>query len=249
MLFISLMSVNKEILSLLFFALLVAYFKNNNMLYLLLCFLLSFIVRWQLTIFLLVYLVLTSPVLKMNENRFKALVFFVLILSVLYIGIFQEVQVFEDTAAHFADIDIQGSGLFVLLNEIQAKYGYFIVVIPKIFQNLFGGVIRISTAFDWSDFYNNFIVLLQCIYLSLLALLLVIRKKVDMYNDIYYLAIVYCVLFALSPIIQNRYFFIVSVMFAFLLSDDRKIHKTNFIDMIRTAIFRSKGYQEERQAI
>jgi len=248
-LFISLMSVNKEILSFLFFALFVVYLKNKNMLFLLLCFFSSFIARWQLTLVLLAYLALTSSFLKLNMNRFKALFVFVLVISAAYIVIYPEVQVFDDTANLFADSDTQGSGLFIVLNEIQAKYGYFIVVIPKIIQNLFGGVIRISIMFDWSDFYNNFIVLLQCIYLSALALLLLIKKKVDLYNDILYLAAVYCIIFAVSPIVQARYFFIVSVMFSFLLSDEREIYKTHFFDMIKSPGCRPREYQERPQTI
>ena len=132
-----------------------------------------------------------------------------------------EVQVFEGVAKLYADVDIQGSGLFILLNEIQAKYGYFIVVVPKILQNLFGGVTRISAIFDWSDFYNNVIVLLQSIYLLLISILLVTKKKLDLNNNIYYSAIVYCIIFAITPIVQSRYFFVISIIFAVLLSEEQ----------------------------
>jgi hypothetical protein len=228
MLFISLMSVNKEIVSLLFIALLISYLKNKKLTYLVLCFFVSFIVRWQLTLFLLIYLALTSPLI--NIYRFKTLCIFVLIISAAYIFISQELGVFEDTANLFADIDTRGSGLFVLLNKVQATYGYYIVVVPKTFQNLFGGITRISSMFDWSDFYNNFIVLWQSIYLSVTAALLVIRRKFDMNNDIFYLAVVYCALFAISPIIQIRYFFVISIIFAVLLSDDTKRSNEQLID-------------------
>jgi hypothetical protein len=158
----------------------------------------------------------------MNVNRFKALFIFILGISAVYILASQEIQVLLDASDFYADLDVQGSGFFSLLNDIQAKYGYFIVFIPKIFQNLFGGVTRISTLFDWSDFYNNFIVSLQCLYLSATAILIAIKRKINMYNDIFHLSVIYCVFFAVTPIVQNRYFFPVSIMFAVLLSDDHE---------------------------
>jgi len=219
MLFISLMSVNKEILSLLFAALLLSYLKNHQTKYLLLCLLVSFFVRWQLTLFLLLYLLLISPFLKMNTNRVKALSIFIISISVVYIIASEQLQIVLDAADIFADMDTSGSGLFMRLNEIQSKFGYVLVFIPKIFQNLFGSIMRISAIFDWSDFYNNFIVATQSILFAVMAILLIVKKKLNIYNDIFYLAIIYSILFALSPFVQNRYFFVVYVVLAVLLAN------------------------------
>lgn len=222
MLFISLMSVNKEIVSLLFIALLLSYLNNKKTIYLLLCFFISFVVRWQLTLFLIIYLALTSPVLKMNTNRFKTLSIFILGISVIYILKSQALQNIGEMAGYLADVDIQGSGFFMQLNEIQMQYGYFVVFIPKIFQNLFGNITRIPNLLDWSDFYNNFIAVLQGILFIAMTLLLVLKHKLDLYDNVFYLAVIYCVLFAVSPIVQTRYFFIVSVLLAVILSRDQQ---------------------------
>jgi hypothetical protein len=219
MLFISLMSVNKEILSLLFAALLLSYLKNHQTKYLLLCLLVSFFVRWQLTIFLLIYLLLISPFLKMNTNRFKALSCLLIIISAVYIMAAEQFDTVMDAAILYTDIDASGSGLVMRLNDLQLKYGYFLVFIPKIFQNLFGSIMRISAIFDWSDFYNNFIVATQSILFAVMAILLIVKKKLNIYNDIFYLAIIYSILFALSPFVQNRYFFVVYVVLAVLLAN------------------------------
>ncbi len=219
MLFISLMSVNKEILSLLFVALLLSYFKNHQTKYLLLCLFVSFFVRWQLTLFLFIYLLLISPFLKMNTNRFKALSCLLLIISAVYIMAAEQFDTVMDAAIFYTEIDAGGSGLVMRLNDLQLKYGYFLVFIPKIFQNLFGSVTRISAIFDWSDFYNNFIVAAQSILFALMAILLIVKKKLNIYNDIFYLAVVYSVLFALSPFVQTRYFFVVYIVLAVLLAN------------------------------
>jgi len=87
-----------------------------------------------------------------------------------------------------------------------------------VLQNLFGGMVRMANMFDWSDFYNNFVVLWQCILFFVMAVFLVINKKVDIYNDTFYFAVVYCVVFATTPIVQTRYFFPVYVLFSVLLS-------------------------------
>lgn len=225
MLFISLMSVNKEILSLLFVALLLSYLNNHQMKYLFFCLMISFLVRWQLTLFLLIYLLLISPLLKMNTNRLKALSIFIICTSVVYAIASAQFQLVMDAAIYYADIDTGGSGLFMRLNELQIKYGYFVVFIPKIFQNLFGGITRISQIFDWSDFYNNFIVVCQSLLFAAIALLLVMKKKINIQNDVFYLSIVYCVLFSITPFVQTRYFFIVYVTFAVLLSEKNILWK------------------------
>lgn len=230
MLFISLMTVNKEILSLLFIALLLSYLHNSKTIYLLLCLITSFFVRWQLTIFLLIYLVLISPLLKINTNRVKVLSIFIICISALYILASEQLQIVLDAADIFADMDTSGSGLFMRLNEIQSKFGYVFVIIPKILQNLFGSITRISTIFDWSDFYNNFIVVWQSVLFVVITLLLAIKKKIDIHNDTFYLAVVYCVLFSIAPFVQTRYFFIVYIAFAVLLSE--KHTKTESITVI-----------------
>ena len=94
----------------------------------------------------------------------------------------------------------------VILTEAQTHFLYFAVVIPKIALNLYGGVIGLANVGNANnDVYNSKIVPLASLANAVVTVWYCISRRLDLRNDRFYLAILYAVIFAVSPFTQCRY--------------------------------------------
>ena len=143
-----------------------------------------------------------------KEYKKTSLISFLLVISIFY-GINQSNF---DNIIKVAEIgqeaDSDGSGFFSKLLEIQNSgiLGYFIVFIPKTLFLLIGLIARYNKFLDFNDLYNNVIQFSQSV-VNAIAIFIVIKKRVSLNNIFLFLGIIYCIIFALSPIYSPRYFF------------------------------------------
>jgi hypothetical protein len=112
----------------------------------------------------------------------------------------------------------KGSGLYILFLNIQRHFGYFLVFIPKTLHQLIGILARVKNLFNYQDFYNDVIVILQSMAF-LVQLVALFFKKLKFKNNVLFLALLYCIIIGLSPIFAPRYFFPVYILFSIYLSD------------------------------
>lgn len=204
--FSSLLSINKEIISLLTVSLLVAWLLRRGGTYLILAFVTSFFVRWQLALFVFVAFTAFS---SLNPLRHKRLLFVVVLLlgiSVAYLFVGDQFVGVNSNADRGAAID-DGSGAYVLLNEAQRNGLYFLVFIPKALHAMYGLIFRVGNIFDFNDIYNNLIVTIHCVVAFCLFLIIFFRRRLSLRDDLVFLALIYCAIFVLTPIYSPRYFY------------------------------------------
>ena len=186
--FTSLFSVNKEIISLLCLALLIFFKDKLNIWKIGLLLIISYLIRWQFTLFILVFLLIDSPVNCFREKRRFSFLLMLISISVK------------------------------ILMDIQQQYGYFIAFIPKTLHLLVGMSSRYKFIFDFTDVYNNFILYWQGPLNALLLFWAFNKKMFNFDNDIFYMLLIYCVIFAITPIYAIRYFYPVYILLAYLVS-------------------------------
>lgn len=223
--FTSLISINKEILSLLFVSILISEHKRLHKRHILtiLNIVLALMVRWQLAIFYIVYLIIFSRLNFFSKNRFLVILSLLIVISVT-LNYTQEAlssvfDIYERTLGEYTE----GAGSFDLIMTIQFQYGYIYAFIPKILHLLLGLLSRYKLYFDFTDAYNNFILFNQAL-LNLYLLYKVFKDKyMRLNNDFLYISIVYCSIFAITPIYAMRYFYPISILITYGLSINKQL--------------------------
>lgn len=219
-LFSSMQSVNKEILSLLVIVLAAVYLKSGRPIHGVLSFVLSVLVRWQFVVALGAAYFIRSRFNPLREHRWASLLLLVAAISIAYplqLSTFEHIN----RVAELGEASNTGvSGIYSRLIWIQnVPLGYLVVVVPKALHLYMGLVFRWALLFDWSEFYNNVVIVSQTIANALVLAAVVLRRRFRINNDLILLALVFGAVFALSPIYNPRYLFPVYVLFAVVLSE------------------------------
>lgn len=209
----SLLSVNKEIISLVFVALLVRAYAAGSIGALLLAALASMLVRWQLTIVLIVTYALVSAVNPLREYRRTSLLLLLVGLSVVYVELASTLEPIRTNFEGAAE-DYEGSGFYEQLVSLQNSGWYWAVFPVKAAHLLFGLGLRLDRLFNWTNIYNDVWQLLHSTALLVLFVALVRARRFTLSNDLVYLSLIYVAVFAISPIYAPRYFYPVYVLFA-----------------------------------
>lgn len=220
MLFSSMQSINKEIVSLLVIVLAACYLKGGRVAYALLSLAIAVLVRWQLVAVLIVAYTVLSPVNPFRRRRVLTLLLLVLGLSIVY-PMQLETLANVNRVAQLGEINNSGvTGIYSQLIWIQNRpLGYLAVVLPKTLH-LWGGLaFRWQKLLDWSEFYNNVVVVSQVISNVVMLALVLLRRRFRLGNDLVFLACVFAAIFALSPIYQPRYLFPIYVLFAIVVAE------------------------------
>jgi hypothetical protein len=198
---VSVLTLNKEIIVLLSTAMLCYYIESERRSWLLLCctLLVALLGRWQNLLVVIFFLLLTAKWNPMKNRRNVAIALVVLAITIAYSFLWPFINV-------VLGIDEYEGKTIVVLAEAQTHFLYFAVVIPKIALNLYGGVIGLAGVGSTdSDVYNSMIVPLASLANAIVTVWYCIVRKIDLRNDRLYLAILYAVIFAVSPFVQCRY--------------------------------------------
>ena len=214
LLFVSLVVINKEVLTLLPITLLFRYLKGNNFFYLLLAIASSFLVRWQMALFVVSVAIFMGRINVFRERKALSILIFLLCVSIVYFlnqSIFQHVN--DVLAASKKTDNVSKSGLFYTLMDIQneSPIGYVLVFIVKGLHLFIGVLSRYSKFFDWREMYTNVFVFSQAL-MNVVVMYKVVKKRIKLSNIFLSSAIIYAIIFALSPIYSPRYLFPVYIM-------------------------------------
>ena len=209
----SVLSVNKEILSLICLALLLRAFAVRSIPLFLLATALSVLVRWQLTLVVLLMALMLSRANLLRERRTTSIFVLLVALSAIDVALAPVLEpsrlVFELAADEY-----EGSGLYQSLVSLQ-DLGLYILVFPiKAAHLLFGMGLRLDRLVAPQNIYNDVWQLLHSTTSLLLFVALWRRGRLTLRNDLVYLSVIYTVIFALTPIYTPRYFFPVFVLWA-----------------------------------
>jgi hypothetical protein len=219
----ALVTLNKEIMVLVS-ALLMAkylYSKKRSLLLLGVIFLFSFVTRWEQIVILLVFLFLQRRGSVFQRNPWFAVSTVIAGLTVSYGLVAMVAGPAMVSFTRFAD----GGGTIVLLNKIQAHFGFPLVMIPKILMDVSGEVLRpysflkgMSTRTNFSDIHTWFI--LPAFSLAMIPVLVIAyrRGRLDPRRPTALLAIIYLLVVAITPFAQPRYNYFVYVLLALELA-------------------------------
>lgn len=226
--FSSLLSINKEILSLFVVALLICNISRKSFAITLFAIVVSFFVRWQMTVFVFALVLLDSRINPVFKSRWLTLIGALAGLSIVYpltLSLFSH----TDAVAALGAAESEGSGLYSMMIKIQNMGGYFIVFIPKVLQSMFGLAAKVGNI-DSLGFYNSIVVGLHSVVAFLLFLFLLVLRRFSLQNDAIFMAMLYCAIFGLSPIYAPRYYYPAFVMMCFALSMRRRSGHIKFRD-------------------
>jgi hypothetical protein len=176
MTFSSLLSVNKEILAYLSVCLLVAYLGSRHWRWLIPGLLLSVLARWQLTAFMIAAVLAYSPLNPVRRSPAKTLILALIALTLIYPQLGEVIETVSETAAAGA-LEGNQSGIFQQMVQLQSHYGYFLVVVPKTLQGMFGIIARIDNFADPDDFYNMVVVMLHSVTMAVLFVLVALTGR------------------------------------------------------------------------
>ena len=206
--FTSLMSINKEMIAFLCVALIIYNHTRKKIGIELLLIPLTYLVRWQFTGFYIFYLLLFSKINFLKKYRFVVLVILLLgITGILFVTRDTLLEMIFSRYDNTVDSWDEGRGTFAMVQSIQDNYGYIFAFIPKVLLLLGSMVSRYAVIFDFSDAYNNFILFFQTIWNILILYLTYKKKCMNFQNDYFYIALVYCAIYAITPIFNTRYFY------------------------------------------
>jgi hypothetical protein len=218
----SLLSVNKEIISLVFVALLVRSYVAGSLGMLVLSALVSVLVRWQLAAFLAVALAIFSRWNPLREQRLFTLLGLLVAISVLYV---QLAAVLEPVRLNFemSAADYEGSGAYQWLIDRQDSGLYWLVFPLKAAHLLFATGLRFDRLLSPNEIYNDVWQLLHSTMTLVMFIALWRARRLSLANDLVYLSLIYLVVFAITPIYTPRYFYPVYVFWAIamVLPSDR----------------------------
>ena len=209
----SLLSVNKEMLSIVFLALLLRACVARSAGAWIAAAVVSLLVRWQLTLVLLTVAFVVGPLNPLRERRWTTIAAIVLGLSLLYVLLGETLAPIR-VNFEFAAEDYEGSGLYESLNSLQNDGWYWAVFPVKAVHLLFGNGLRLDRLFHPDNIYNDVFQLLHSLALLLLFTALVRAGRAKVSNDLVYLSLLYIAIFAITPIYSPRYFLPVYVLWA-----------------------------------
>ncbi len=212
----SLLSVNKEIISLFAVAGLLYGLTKRNLWILGSAVAASFLVRWQLSLFCLMVIFAFSRFNILKEHRWRACLVLLVLASIA-------LALLDQTIRGFNGLDItgqvyEGSGLFRMLMNAQ-EYGlYWLIFIPKSLHLLFGLGLRVDRLVAPNDLYNDVWQLLHSLAMLFVFVLLIITRRMQIRSDLIFISLLYLLVFVATPIYVPRYFYPIYVIWAACLA-------------------------------
>jgi hypothetical protein len=212
----SLLTLNKEVLSFLSIILFIKYIANANRSWLLLLAVLltSMMARWEQMIVIVLFLVLEHRWSPLRGRHWLTLFLMIVGITLLYPVLVNTAIVNVAALIGVAE----GGNVMPRLNDIQAQYGFPLIVLPKILLNMWGEVLR-PTYFwtdylkgDFTDIQNFFAIPFHCVAMFVVCMIFFFRRKLDMRKQSVYWIAIYLVATAATPFFQPRYQFPVYVI-------------------------------------
>lgn len=204
---ISLLAVNKEVVDALAVAIYLFSREKKSWLLLLLAVVISLVNRFEITMIMIVFMMVESCPNPIRRRRALTLGMLVLGLSVLL-----PLLASGQLAARYEEAS--SAGVVNFLDQMELHYFYFVAVIPKVLENLFGEILNVSkfSSYSFSDPANSYFLLSNNLACAAVIALLVLRRRLSLKSDLVYFCAVGCVIMAISLVIQPRYFYFIYVL-------------------------------------
>jgi hypothetical protein len=205
----SLITLNKEIFALAGIVVFIRYTaaKRFRLLWLFLALSLSLFARWQQVAVLLMYVAFESKLSPLRGRPRRGIIFAVIIFTIAY-GLVYHVASFlirnlleQAEAGH----------TILILDNIQAYFGFPLVAIPKIMMNCMGRLVTpgyFLNSYVHEDFTNwrdQIFIQLHTLFLTALLAGMLYGRKLRLKYSPVYLLVLYLLMTAVNPMVQPRY--------------------------------------------
>jgi hypothetical protein len=205
----AILTLNKEIFSILGMIVFVRYMtaKRYRGLLLLLALVISFAARWQQMAAMLVLACLSSHVSPFRNKPKTGIAILVLLFTLAYTAVYKLAPVL--IAGLLAQAE--AGHTIVVLDRIQGNFGFPLVVLPKIMLNVMGRFITpkyfLSDYWDanFSNWYDQIFTQMQELLTTVLLLFMLVTRRLKLENVPVYLLAFYLILTAVNPMVQPRY--------------------------------------------
>jgi hypothetical protein len=205
----SMITLNKEIFALAGIVVFIRYTdaKRFRIGWLALALMLSLFARWQQVLVLLIYVAYESKISPLRHHRRWGVAVTLLGFTVLY-GIvfhFASFLIFSELAQAKAGHTI------LILDNIQANFGFPLVVIPKILMNSMGQFISPGyflhsyASQDFTNWRDQIFAQMHTLFLTFLLLGMFFGRKLRLKHAPVYLLALYLLMTAVNPMVQPRY--------------------------------------------
>jgi hypothetical protein len=222
----SVVSLNKEILSLVSMTLFAFFLNQKKRSKILLGFtlLLSLLVRWEQVAIMLLFL--AQQYFRPLARRPKTTLLLILLaLSVAY------PVALQGHSEDFSNFTVQGetSATILLLNNIQAHFGYPIVVVPKLLLSIMGElltplfILKSLTEPGPLDIQNDIVINLHSMAMALLIIYGIARKRLDLKRPVILFCALYLLITTISPVVQTRYEYPIYVLIALEIASQGRL--------------------------
>lgn len=205
----AILSLNKEIFSILGLIVFVRYMtaERHRGLLLLLALTISYAGRWQQMAIMLLLACLESRLSPFRNKPKAGIAILLLILTLAYAAVYQLAPIL--IAGLLAQAE--AGHTILILDKIQGNLGFPLVVIPKIMLNVMGRFITPKYFFsdywsaDFSNWYDQIFLAVQELLTTLLLFGMLAFRKLQLQNAPVYLLAFYLILTAVNPMVQPRY--------------------------------------------
>jgi hypothetical protein len=205
----SLITLNKEIFALAGIVFFIRYTsaKSFRTPLLLSALFISLMARWQQTFVMILFVVFQSRLSPVRKRPWYAVSLTLLMFTVGYGLVYRLVPSF------FAALLAQAEGghTIVILDSIQAKFGFPLVVIPKILMNVLGRFITPAYFFhdywmeDFTNWRDQIFLVLHTFLTTFLLLFLFFTRRLRIQHAPVLLLFYYLMMTAINPMVQPRY--------------------------------------------
>jgi hypothetical protein len=231
-LILSLITLNKEIFALSGIVVFLRYTeaKRFRAAWLALALVLSLFARWQQVLVLLLFLTYESKLSPLRGRRRWGVAVTVLGFTVGYGLVYHLVPFF------FAALLAQAEGghTIVVLDNIQANFGFPLVAIPKIMMNCLGRFITpvyfLHDYFlgDFTNWIDQIIMPMHTLLLSMLLVVMAFTRKLRLRHAPVYLLVLYLLMTAVNPMVQPRYEYAAYVLICMEASRYIRLGESNY---------------------
>ena len=205
----SLISLNKEIFALAGIVVFIRYTaaKHFRLVWLALALTLSLFARWQQVLVMLLYVLYESKISPLRGRPRRGIAVTVLGFTIAYGLIYRLAPFF------FAALLAQAEAghTILILDNIQAYFGFWLVAIPKIMMNCMGHFISpgyFLNSYPHEDFTNwrdQIFMQMHTFFLSALLVGMLYGRKLRLKHAPVYLLALYLLMTAVNPMVQPRY--------------------------------------------
>ena len=222
----AIVSLNKEILSLVSLVLFAFYLRQDrrskSLLFVIL--LLSLFVRWEQLAIMLIFFALRYFGFLARRPK-TSLLLLLVVVSIAY------PLILSKNSADLSGFTLQGEegNSITVLNTIQAHFGYPLVVFPKMLMSIMGRLLSPWYFFQgfpsdgFMDLQNDIVIHLHTLALTLLALYAAACKRLDLRRPLTFFCAIYMLITALSPFVQPRYQYPIYVLLALEVTTLRSV--------------------------